>query len=337
MVPGVVIGSADDPDALRSFVRAVDVSTIDHENVDHATLASLEAEGAVIFPSVHTMGFSDKATQRRLFRLAGLPVPDFEVLDGSPDEASAIARGFAERHGGSLVAKSSRGGYDGRGVWMLDADQLDGFLVEYRGAPLVVEPRLPLDIELAVLVARSPSGSVSTWPVLQTVQVNGMCDEVVYPAPIDEAVATRAREVAAEVARVTDAVGVLAVELFVVDGEVLINEIAPRVHNSGHLTIEAFGTSQFSQHLRAVLDWPLGPTDPVSEVAVMANVVAVGDTEPRRRQALALSQVPEAHVHLYAKTPRDRRKIGHVTVLGEDRETVRARAGLAAALLGGSA
>ena len=138
------------------------------------------------------------------------------------------------------------------------------------------------------------------------------------------------------VADVTGAVGVLAVELFVVEGEVVVNEIAPRVHNSGHLTIEAFATSQFEQHLRAVLDWPLGPTDPLAPVAVMANVVGTQDADPRSRQAAALAEVPGAHVHLYGKTPRPRRKIGHVTVLGTERNAVRSRAARAAEVLAGT-
>jgi 5-(carboxyamino)imidazole ribonucleotide synthase len=190
-------------------------------------------------------------------------------------------------------------------------------------------------VELAVIVARRPSGEVTTWPVLETVQVDGMCDEVVMPAPVEAGLEARAREVAAEVARVTDAVGVLAVELFVVDGAVLVNEIAPRVHNSGHLTIEGTATSQFEQHLRAILDWPLGPTGARAPVAVMANVVGGPHADPRDRQAEALAVVPEAHVHLYGKTARPKRKIGHVTVLGDRRDEVRRRAGLAADLLAG--
>jgi 5-(carboxyamino)imidazole ribonucleotide synthase len=169
------------------------------------------------------------------------------------------------------------------------------------------------------------------------VQVNGMCDEVVYPAPVTDQVAERAREVAAAVAEITEVVGVLAVELFVLgDGTVLVNEIAPRVHNSGHLTIEGSATSQFAQHLRAILDWPLGPTGMLAPVVVMANVVGRGDTEPRSRQRLVYAEVPGAHLHLYGKTPRDGRKVGHVTLLGDDRETVRASAARAAGLLSGA-
>jgi 5-(carboxyamino)imidazole ribonucleotide synthase len=171
--------------------------------------------------------------------------------------------------------------------------------------------------------------------VLETVQVDGMCDEVFLPAPIEPSLAERAAQVATEVAALTGAVGVLAIELFIVDGEVLINEIAPRVHNSGHLTIEGTATSQFEQHLRAVLDWPLGPTTATAPVAVMANVVGGPHGDPRDRQAVALARVPGAHLHLYGKTARPARKIGHVTVLGDDLSATRAAANLAADLLAG--
>lgn len=339
VVPDVQVGEPDDADALRSFAATVDVVTFDHENVDHTTLAALEADGIAVRPGVDTLRFSDKAHQRVAFAAADLPVPAFEIVDPVADPAAAVAVaeafGAEHGHGDLLVVKASRGGYDGRGVWMLGPSELPGFMAEYRGAPLVLEPRLPLEREVAVLVARRPSGQTATWPVLETVQVDGMCDEVFLPAPIDDDLAATAAQVAATVAEVTGAVGVLAIELFVSDGRVLINEIAPRVHNSGHLTIEGTRTSQFEQHLRAVLDWPLGPTDPVAPVAVMANVVGGPDADPRDRQPLALARVPEAHVHLYGKTARPARKIGHVTVLGDELDDARTRANLAADLLAG--
>jgi 5-(carboxyamino)imidazole ribonucleotide synthase len=341
VVPDTVTGSPDDPEALLAFARTVDVVTFDHENVDHDVLERIEAEGTPVRPGVATLRCSDKAHQRRLFAGSLLPVPDFEVLDAdATGDAVVAAEDFARRHGGQVVVKASRGGYDGRGVWMLDADELPAFLGAYRGAPLVLEPRLDLRCEVAVLVARRPSGEVRTWPLVETVQVDGMCDEVLLPAPVGEDVAALAAHVGARVAEVAGAVGVLAVELFVVDGpdgrpRVLVNEIAPRVHNSGHVTIEACRTSQFEQHLRAVLDWPLGPTEPVSAAAAMVNVVGSGSGEPRHRQAIALAAVPGAHVHLYGKTPRPARKIGHVTVLGHDLGEVRAEARRAADLLAG--
>lgn len=341
VVPDTDVGAPDDRAALEAFARTVDVVTFDHENVDHDALLAIEAAGTAVRPGVATLRFADKAHQRRAFAEAGLPVPPFIVIDPvhDDDDLDVLAE-FVAEHGdptrdGLVVLKASRGGYDGRGVWMLGESELPAFLESYRGAPLVVEPKLPLDQELAVLVARRPSGEVVTWPVVETVQVGGMCDEVLLPAPVDPALAERAERIGRQVAETVDAVGVFAVELFVSGGELLVNEIAPRVHNSGHVTIEGSATSQFSQHLRAILDWPLGPTHSLAPVAVMTNVVGGDGGDPRHRQSQALAAVPDAHVHLYGKASRPGRKIGHVTVLGEDLADCRRTAGTAADLLGG--
>jgi len=350
VVTDVVIGSPDDPEALARVAEGADVLTFDHENVDHDALEQLEAAGVVVRPSVATLRCSDKAYQRQRFAEAGLPVPPFLVLDaptpgGSAETVAATvdsALAFAERWAapdGRVVVKASRGGYDGRGVWMLPPAELAAFVRDWSGAPLVLEPELSLVGEVAVLLARRPSGEVATWPVLETVQVDGMCNEVVLPSGWPPEVEARALDVAVGVAEAAEAIGVLAVELFLVgdraDPTVIVNEVAPRVHNSGHLTIEACGTSQFAQHLRAVLDWPLGPTSPLAPAATMVNVVGAAGADPRQRQALALSTVPEAHVHLYGKTARPGRKIGHVTVVGADRALTRQRARTAAAVLSG--
>ena len=358
VVADTVLGDHSDAATLDAFADSVDVITFDHENVDHGLLSALAARGVAVRPSVATLLYSDKAHQRRRFAEAGIPVPEFLVLDptGDPDRpagaatCAADAVAFAERHGGVAVVKASRGGYDGRGVWMLPASDIGAFVETWTGAPLVLEPRLELSLELAVLAARTPSGEVATWPLLETVQVDGMCDEVLLPAAVPAELEARARALGARVAEEVGAQGVIAVELFVVSGSdepddahgadatgprLFVNEIAPRVHNSGHLTIEASATSQFEQHLRAVLDWPLGPTHSVSPGAVMANVVGTDAQEPRRRQARALAEVPGAHVHLYGKTPREGRKVGHVTVLGDDRDRARRDANRAADILAG--
>ena len=345
VVPDTVVGDHADRTVLDAFADSVDVVTFDHENVPHDLLLGLEARGVAVRPSVETLRYSDKAHQRRSFAAAGVPVPDFLVVDGvgagggDDDVAGAVA--FAEQHGGEAVVKASRGGYDGRGVWVLDSDSVGRFVSDWAGAPLVLEPRLDLLVELAVLVARRGSGEVATWPVLETVQVDGMCDEVLLPAPVDPDLQASARAIGEQVASLVGATGVLAIELFVVADErggprVLVNEIAPRVHNSGHLTIEASATSQFEQHLRAVLDWPLGPTAGTGAVAAMVNVVGDGVHDPLARQALALAEVPEAHVHLYGKSARPDRKVGHVTVLGDDLDVVRSAANTAANLLSGT-
>lgn len=338
VVVDVIEGSPTDPDAIRRLAAEVDVVTIDHENVDWQTLEELEAIGVAVRPSVRTLRLSDKAVQRRTFADLGLPVPPFAVIDPLSDpDASSVAVAFMADHGGTgqrIVLKASRGGYDGRGVWILGPEELTGFLDEYDGAPLVLEPLLHLDVEIAVLVARNPSGQTSTWPVVETVQVDGMCDEVIMPAAISADLAAEAERIALRIADAVDLVGVLAVELFVSDGELVVNEIAPRVHNSGHLTIEATATSQFEQHLRSILDWPLGPTQMVHEFAVMHNVVG-GRVDPRANQAAGLWLVPDGHVHLYGKTPRPARKLGHVTVTGDDLAVCRSRAVDAATALTG--
>lgn len=341
VVPDTVIGDHADPSVLDAFADSVDVITFDHENVDHDLLLALESRGVAVRPSVQTLRYSDKAHQRRSFAAAGVPVPDFIVVDGGSADDVAQVVAFAERHGGAAVVKASRGGYDGRGVWVLDAAAVGEFVLRWSGAPLVVEPKLDLVAELAVLVARRPSGEVATWPVLETVQVDGMCDEVLLPAPMTPELEAAARTVGEQVAALVGATGVIAIELFVVsDGQggqkVLVNEIAPRVHNSGHLTIEASATSQFDQHLRSVLDWPLGPTDSTAAAAAMVNVVGDGVHEPLTRQALALASVPGAHVHLYGKAARKGRKVGHVTVVGDDVASVRSAANVAADILSGS-
>lgn len=338
VVVDVMEGSPTDAVAIRSLAEIVDVVTIDHENVDWETLEELEAAGVAVRPSVRTLRISDKAIQRQTFAALDLPVPPFVVVDpvGGSGALASAERFFEEHAGvtGRIVAKSSRGGYDGRGVWMLDAGALAGFIEAYDGAPLVLEPMLQLDMELAVLVARNPSGQTLTWPVVETIQVDGMCDEVIMPAAISPDLAVGAERIALRIADAVDLVGVLAVELFISNGELLINEIAPRVHNSGHLTIEANMTSQFEQHLRAILDWPLGPTEMVDRCAVMHNVVG-GRVDPRTNQAAGLELVPGAHIHLYGKTPRPARKLGHVTVVGDDVLRCRSRAVDTAAALTG--
>lgn len=340
IIPDVTYGSIDDASALIAFSKTVDVLTFDHENISHDTLGVIEAHDKPrVAPSVQTLMFSDKAYQRQAFQQAGLPIPAFLVVD--PKDATALDQtlAFSAQHGIAddghrIVLKASRGGYDGRGVWMLTAAELEQFFDSYDGAPLVVEPLVDLDMELAVLVARSATGEVATWPVVETVQVNGMCDEVILPAPVDDELNARAAAIAEQVSQLTQSVGVLAIELFVTHGELLINEIAPRVHNSGHVTIEGSTTSQFAQHIRAILGWPLGPTDSTANVAVMRNIVGQhDDVDPRCNQLEALAHVPEAHIHLYGKTVRADRKIGHLTVLGNDQQVLQDRALHAANLM----
>jgi 5-(carboxyamino)imidazole ribonucleotide synthase len=327
--PDVVIGDADAA-GLRALAAACDVLTVEHELVDLDTLRALEGEGMPVRPSAATLEIAvDKVRQREVLGAAGVPVPPWRLVT-SPAEAEA----FATEHPGALVAKAPRGGYDGRGVWFVDdAAQVAALLAEVDG-PLLVEPALRLERELAVLVARRPGGEQVVYPPVETVQVDGICHEVLLPGHLTDAQDRRAREVAALVADTVGSVGVLAVELFVADGEVLLNELAARPHNAGHVTIEASTTSQFENHLRAVLDLPLGDSAPRVDAAAMVNVLGVDEVDPRTRLADALRH-PGASVHLYDKGPRHGRKLGHVTATGPVLVDALDRARRAAAALTG--
>jgi 5-(carboxyamino)imidazole ribonucleotide synthase len=330
--PTVDIGSPDSIDDLAAFGARVDVVTLDHELVNLDGLAAIEAAGGIVRPGPEALRYAkDKLHQRTGFSAAGLPVPPFAEVRGSSD-----IEAFAATHGWPVVAKAQRGGYDGRGVWVLEDMSDASRLVDEtaaNGVALLVEAFVPIVQELAVLVARRPGGESVVYPVVETVQRDGICHEVLAPAPVDPAVARRAREIGLAIAEHTQASGIVATELFLDQrGELLINEIATRPHNSGHVTMNACETSQFENHLRAVLDWPLGSPDQLTPVAVMANLLGA-DGEP------VASRVPGAikgvHPHLYGKELRPGRKIGHVNATGTDLDETRARAMRAAAQITG--
>ncbi len=303
-----------DDGAIGEFALECDVLTFDHELVDPEVLEALERHGHVLRPGARALSFSDKAEQRVLLAAAGLPVPRFAVVHDLDE-----LEGFVASVGGwPVVMKPPRGGYDGRGVHVVTTPEAGLAVLEGTGGTVVVEEFLELDAELAVVVVTRASGGQVRYPVMQTVQVDGICHIVTCPAPLDEPLLTEADRIAAAVAEIVNAVGVLAVELFVHNGRVLVNEVAPRPHNSGHLTIEACVTSQFENHLRAVLDWPLGRTDLVGPAAAMVNIIGeAGTGNPATNITEALS-VRGAHVHFYGKSWREGRKLGHVTALGPD-------------------
>ena len=253
---------------------------------------------------------------------------------------AADVEGLAARTGWPVVLKAVRGGYDGRGVWMLDGPD-PGLVAQLlsTGTPLMAEQAVTMRRELAVQVARSPYGQAAAWPVVETVQRDGQCVEVLAPAPdLDPATAAAAQQLALRIAAQLDVTGLLAVELFDTDGTadgLVVNELAMRPHNSGHWTIEGARTSQFEQHLRAVLDYPLGATQPTAPVVVMANVLGAGRQSPvamsvDERVHHLFARFPDVKVHLYGKAERPARKVGHVTALGDRLDEVRARAVLAA-------
>lgn len=335
--PDVVIGSHTDYAALRRTAEGVSALTFDHEHVPTELLDKLVAEGVNVAPPpgalVHAQ---DKLVMRQKLADLGVRVPRFAALR-DPEGAAA----FALRIDGPVVIKTIRGGYDGRGVVMADDPDLARqaaarYLSE--GVGILIEERVDMRRELAALVARSPFGQGAAWPVVQTVQRDGICVEVIAPAPgLTDALAEQAQQLGLRLAEELGVVGVLAVELFeTADGALVVNELAMRPHNSGHWTMDGAVTSQFEQHLRAVLDYPLGDTAARAPVTVMANVLGAELTPAMsvdERLHHLFARIPDAKVHLYGKAERPGRKLGHVNVVGhhgEDVTGVRERANRAA-------
>ncbi|WP_114454837.1 5-(carboxyamino)imidazole ribonucleotide synthase [Halopolyspora algeriensis] len=335
--PNVEIGHHSDLAALRTFAEGCDAVTFDHEHVPPENLQALSAAGVAVHPGPDALLHAqDKLVMRRKLADLGLPVPPFTQVTEVADVLE-----FGAEYGWPCVLKTARGGYDGKGVWVLNtpesAQRTVPELLE-AGMPLMVEQRVALRRELAALVARSPFGQGAAWPLVETVQSQGICVEVLAPAPeASEAVTQQAQDLALKIAEEIGVVGVLAVELFETERGLVVNELAMRPHNSGHWTIEGARTSQFEQHLRAVLDYPLGSTGLTAPAVVMGNVLGA-PTEPRmgmdERVHHLFARFPHAKVHLYGKAERPGRKLGHVTVLGEEMAEVRQQARLAAHWLG---
>lgn len=332
----VVYGAPDDPEALQALSGRCDVVTFDHEGVPHARIAALEAAGARVEPGSQAQLFAqDKLVARQGFAARGLPVPCFAPV-GAGGSEDVLA--FAAGHGWPVVLKARSGGYDGRGVVVVDGPGQAREAVEVLGSTgLLVEEHVDIAAEVALVAVRSRSGEYSAYPLVATLQSDGICTELVMPAPVTSELSERAGELARSVAESVDATGIIAVELFIdTRGKILINEIALRPHNSGHATIEACVTSQFQNHLRAVLGWPLGDTSLVAPAAAMVNVLGPRDSsDPRARLAEALA-VRSASVHLYSKSTVVGRKLGHVTALGATGAEALATARRCAAVLTGA-
>ncbi|NES16932.1 MULTISPECIES: 5-(carboxyamino)imidazole ribonucleotide synthase [Micromonospora] len=328
----VQYGDHTDLAALRTFAKGCDVVTFDHEHVPSGHIRTLADEGVTLYPPADALLHAqDKRVMRERLAELGAPNPAWQ-----PVEQPADLVAFGAEVGWPVVLKAARGGYDGRGVWLVDdavqAEELATTLLA-GGTPLIVEERVALRRELAVQVARSPFGQVAAYPVVETVQRDGICVEVLAPAPgLPEELAVAAQQLAIDLATALGVVGLLAVELFETPGGLVVNELAMRPHNSGHWTIEGARTSQFEQHLRAVLDYPMGDTSLTAPVVVMANVLGgePGGMSIDERLHHLFAAEPGAKVHLYGKQVRPGRKIGHVTVLGDDLDDVRARAARAA-------
>lgn len=318
--PDVVLGSHEDLAALRKAALGSNALTFDHEHVPTEHLDVLVSEGVNVQPPPQALVYAqDKLAMRRKLSEMGAPVPAFAEVTWAED----VVR-FGAEHGWPVVLKAVRGGYDGRGVWITDdSDEAEAIVTEQldKGVTLMVEQAIEFTRELSAMVARSPFGQGASWPVVETVQRSGQCAVVLAPAPqLSADLAAEAEQLALRVSSELGVVGAMAVELFeTTDGKLIVNELAMRPHNSGHWTQDGARTSQFEQHLRAVLDYPLGDPSPIAPVTVMANILGAPEAPTMsmdERLHHLFARMPDVKVHLYGKDERKDRKIGHVNVVG---------------------
>ncbi|MET0201422.1 MAG: 5-(carboxyamino)imidazole ribonucleotide synthase [Gaiellaceae bacterium] len=337
-IAATAVGDYRDLDTVLAFAEGVDVITFDHEHVPEPVLRALVERGVPVHPGPDALRFAqDKLLMRARLTELGLPAPAWAAVHDTAELADFLAA-----NGGKGVLKTPRGGYDGKGVRVVSSaaegeDWFAALAEDGRGGALLVEELVEFRRELAALVARRPSGDSVAWPTVETIQRGGVCAEVIAPAPeLSEQADAEARRIAARVADGLGVTGVLAVELFEhVDGRILVNELAMRPHNSGHWSIDGAVTSQFEQHLRAVLDLPLGDAAPTAPWSVMANVLGGPAGEAYTdRYAEAMAAHPDVKLHGYDKTSRPGRKVGHVTAVGSSLDDVRSRARAAADLFG---
>ena len=317
------VGDYRDLDTVRAFVKDVDVVTFDHEHVPQEVLRALVAEGVEVHPGPDALQFAqDKLVMRARLAELGVPQPDW-----APVRDASELQAFLDAHDGRGVVKTPRGGYDGKGVRVVRAagEAQDWFEALADGEALLVEELVGFVRELAQQVARRPSGDVVAYPVVETVQRDGVCAEVIAPAPAAaERLVQVAEGIGRQIAEGLGVTGMLAVELFETDDErILVNELAMRPHNSGHWSQDGAVTGQFEQHLRAVADLPLGAPTPRSPWSVMINILG-GPQEGTigERFAGAMVEHPSAKIHTYGKDPRPGRKVGHVNVSGDDLDDV---------------
>jgi 5-(carboxyamino)imidazole ribonucleotide synthase len=334
VVAGTRLGDYRSLPDLRAFAAGCDVLTFDHEHVPAPHLQALEQDGIQVRPDAAALRFTqDKLAMRERLTGLGIACPRF-----APVRTTAEAEAFADGTW-PLVLKAVSGGYDGKGVWVCESAAeaesvlAHGALLAEAGG-LIAEEYVAFDRELAVLAARSPHRQGAVYPVVQTVQRDGICREVIAPAPgLAPGRRAQAQELALRIANELGVIGLLAVEMFETPAGLLVNELAMRPHNTGHWTIEGARTSQFEQHLRAVLDLPLGSPQLAAPAAVMANVLGGDDEDVYDRYIHVMAADPSVKVHMYGKQVRPGRKIGHVTALGEDVADLADRARRAASYL----
>lgn len=320
-----VVGDFTDLETVLNFAQSVDVITFDHEHVPLAILQQLEQQGISVQPSSKALAHAqNKLVMRQALHKIGAPNPIWKEVSTALELDQ-----FIKEHGPEIVVKTPIGGYDGKGVRVVSSseqvsDWLAGPTLASQGGSLLVEQKVSFKRELAQLSARNPAGDFVSWPVVETRQKNGVCSEVLSPAPnISSEKSAEAVKIARLISESLGVTGNLAVEMFeTAEGELLVNELAMRPHNSGHFTIEGSATSQFEQHLRAVLNLPLGKTDPIRPVAVMANLLGVSDSQDLlANRDKVMSLYPDVNLHFYGKAPRLGRKLGHLTVVGDEADT----------------
>ncbi len=346
VAPDVVVGNHRDLGTLRDFARGCDVITFDHEHVPTEHLRALEAEGVPVRPGPDAlMHAQDKGVMRARLDSLGVPCPQHRIVRDPADVAafaSEVSGALTQADGGAgfpvpVVLKTVRGGYDGKGVWVVrnTAEAAEPFRA---GVPVLAEEKVDFARELAANVVRSPHGQAVAYPVVESIQVDGVCDTVIAPAPgLPGHEAVQAQELALRIAQELDVVGHLAVELFETrDGRVLVNELAMRPHNSGHWTQDGAVTSQFANHVRAVLDLPLGDPRPRAKWTVMANVLGGDYPDMYSAYLHCMARDPQLKIHMYGKDVKPGRKIGHVNTYGDDLADVRERAAHAAGYLRGT-
>ncbi|MFB6441856.1 5-(carboxyamino)imidazole ribonucleotide synthase [Streptomyces sp. NPDC056411] len=337
-VSDVVIGDYRDLDTLRAFARGCDVLTFDHEHVPTEHLRALEADGIAIRPGPEALRHAqDKGVMRAKLDAIGVPCPRHRIVTDPED----VARFAAEGEGFPVVLKTVRGGYDGKGVWVVRSSK-EAEEPFRAGVPVLAEEKVDFVRELAANIVRSPHGQAVAYPVVESVQVDGVCDTVIAPAPeLDPELAGQAQELALRIGKELEVVGHLAVELFetvAADGtpRILVNELAMRPHNSGHWTQDGAITSQFANHVRAVLDLPLGDPRPRARWTVMANVLGGDFPDMYSAYLHCMARDPQLKIHMYGKDVKPGRKVGHVNTYGDDLADVRERAAHAAGYLRGT-
>lgn len=334
VVSDVVIGDYRDLETLRAFARGCDVITFDHEHVPTEHLRALESDGIPVRPGPDALVHAqDKGVMRARLDEIGAPSPRHRIVSDPADVAA-----FAEETGGfPVILKTVRGGYDGKGVWFVRTPE-DAEAPFKAGVPVLAEEKVDYVRELAANIVRSPHGQAVAYPVVESIQVDGVCDTVIAPAPnLSEALAGEAQALALRIAKELDVTGHLAVELFeTTDGRILVNELAMRPHNSGHWTQDGAVTSQFANHVRAVLDLPLGDPRPRARWTVMANVLGGDYPDMYAGYLHCMAHDPQVKIHMYGKDVKHGRKVGHVNTYGDDLDDVLERARHAAGYLRGT-